>query len=324
MGLCSGGLDSILSALVLRDQGIEVHWVTFETPFFSAGKAREASRMTGVPLRVERITEVYLSMLRNPRLGYGKNMNPCPDCHALMFQLAGRIMEEEGYDFLFSGEVLAQRPMSQNRPALGYVVKHSGYAGRILRPLCAKRLPPTEPELAGLVDRERLLDLAGRSRKPQMALAERYGITSYPTPAGGCLLTDAGFSRRLADLFAHETERPFTERDLDLLKYGRHLRLSPTVKAVVGRQEAENARIEELFDPAADVLVGLAPLPGPRVLVPYGAPPELLEKAAGLCLFYASKKIQGPVPARLTGPGGLSRTLLVKALERSEVESLIL
>ena len=152
MGLCSGGLDSMLSALVLRKQGIEVEWVTFETPFFSSAKAQRASHTTGIPLTVKKITQVYLEMLENPRCGYGKHMNPCMDCHALMFRLAGKIMEEEGFDFLFSGEVLGQRPLSQNMQSLRYVEKQSGYDGYILRPLNAKRLPETIPEKEGLVN----------------------------------------------------------------------------------------------------------------------------------------------------------------------------
>jgi tRNA U34 2-thiouridine synthase MnmA/TrmU len=190
LGLCSGGLDSILAGLVLRQQGIDVAWVSFETPFFSADKARAAARLTGIPLSVQCITSVYMPMLRNPACGYGKNMNPCMDCHALMFRLAGERMRAEGFDFLFSGEVLGQRPMSQTKNALRYVEKHSGFDGWILRPLSARRLPETFAEREGLVDRERLLDLSGRGRKPQIALAEAFGITAYPAPAGGCLLTD--------------------------------------------------------------------------------------------------------------------------------------
>ncbi|MBW1990210.1 MAG: tRNA 4-thiouridine(8) synthase ThiI, partial [Deltaproteobacteria bacterium] len=265
LGLCSGGLDSILAARVLMDQGIEVHWVTFETPFFPADKARAASRATGVPLRVLRITPRYMEMLRNPRLGFGKNMNPCRDCHALMFSLAGEIMDAEGFDFLFSGEVLGQRPLSQNKGALRYVEKASGREGDIVRPLSARRLPPSGPEIRGLVDRERLLDLSGRSRKPQTALAEQYGITSFPSPAGGCLLTDEGFSRRLSDLMAHQEN--IAERELELLKHGRHFRLGPGAKAVVGRTRADNESIKAHLDPAADTVVSMEGRPGPLVLL---------------------------------------------------------
>jgi tRNA U34 2-thiouridine synthase MnmA/TrmU len=192
LGLCSGGLDSMLSALVLRRQGIHVEWISFETPFFSADKARRAANQTGIPLHVQDITDEYLVMLQAPPAGFGKNMNPCMDCHALMFRKAGFFMQAHGFDFLFSGEVLGQRPMSQTAPSLRYVEKHSGFDGKILRPLSARRLPETDMERQGLVDRNRLLDLSGRSRKPQMALAAEFGIGAYPSPAGGCLLTDPG------------------------------------------------------------------------------------------------------------------------------------
>ena len=161
LGLCSGGLDSTLAALLLRKQGITVEWVTFETPFFSAAKARRAADITGIPLTVKNITDEYIAMLRDPHCGYGQNMNPCLDCHAMMFRLAGEIMVEKGFDFLFSGEVLGQRPMSQNANALRSVANFSGHPERILRPLSARVLPITPMEEAGLVDREQLLDRTG-------------------------------------------------------------------------------------------------------------------------------------------------------------------
>ena len=157
LGLCSGGLDSMLSGLVLRLQGVEVEWITFETPFFGSDKARKASRETGIPLTIVDIADRYLPMLINPPCGYGKHMNPCLDCHALMFNIAGRMMRDRGFDFLFSGEVLEQRPMSQTRPSLRYVEKHSGFNGYILRPLCAKKLPETIPEIKGMIKREHLM-----------------------------------------------------------------------------------------------------------------------------------------------------------------------
>src|SRR5210317_2252033 len=253
LGLCSGGLDSMMSGLVLREQGIEVEWVSFETPFFNAAKARKASQITGIPLTVKPIYNVYIKMLRNPPVGYGKYMNPCMDCHTLMFKLAGEMMPDGNFDFLFSGEVLGQRPMSQNKQSLQYVEKHSGFKGYILRPLSAKNLPETIPEKEGLVDRERLLDFAGRGRKPQMALAQKYGLTDYPAPAGGCLLTDVGYSRRLKDLFAHQDE--CTEEELLLLKYGRHFRLNPETKLIVGRTQKDNENILKYHNPQTDTVI---------------------------------------------------------------------
>ena len=285
LGLCSGGLDSMLAGLVLREQGIDVAWVTFETPFFSAAKARAASRVTGIPLAVERITSVYLPMLRNPACGYGKNMNPCMDCHALMFRLAGERMLRDGFDFLFSGEVLGQRPMSQTKTALRYVEKHSGFAGYILRPLSARKLPVTIPEKEGLVDRERLLDLGGRGRKPQIALAKAFGITDYPAPAGGCLLTDPNYSRRLKDLFDHQDA--VREAELELLKYGRHFRFAEGDKIIVGRTQKENQRIEDYHDGDCEILLKLTSYPGPTVLVPRRASKSVIQKAAAICAGYS-------------------------------------
>jgi tRNA U34 2-thiouridine synthase MnmA/TrmU len=301
LGLCSGGLDSMLAGLVLRQQGIDVAWVTFETPFFSADKARAASRITGIPLTAQRITDVYLPMLRSPACGYGKNMNPCMDCHALMFRLAGERMRAEGFDFLFSGEVLGQRPMSQNKTALRYVEKHSGFEGYILRPLSARLLPVTVPEAEGQVDRERLLDISGRGRKPQMALAEALGISDYPAPAGGCLLTDPNYSRRLKDLFDHQEE--VSEAQLELLKYGRHFRLDDRTKIVVGRTQGENQRITEFYDPAGDILLKLKIYPGPTVLVPRDASSTALQKAAAICAGYSKAPPERAVDVQMSSPG---------------------
>ena len=285
LGLCSGGLDSILSALVLRDQGIDVHWVSFETPFFSSAKARKASAHTGVPLMVKKITPVYLEMMRSPSVKYGKNMNPCMDCHALMFRLAGEIMTEQGFDFLFSGEVLGQRPMSQTRTSLRYVEKHAGYDGYILRPLSAKIMPETIPEQQGLVDRERLLDLSGRSRKPQLQLAEKFGVTDFPAPAGGCLLTDKIFSRRLKDLFDHQETYP--DKDLNLLKFGRHMRLDPQTKIVVGRTQSDNEGISRCIDTKRDTVLKVDNVPGPLVVMPGGGSEAMTMLAAGICVGYS-------------------------------------
>ena len=297
LGLCSGGLDSILSALVLRQQAIEVTWVTFETPFFSAAKARNAARITGIPLTVRPITARYLAMLRNPACGYGKHMNPCLDCHALMFRLAGELMQAGGYDFLFSGEVLGQRPMSQTRPSLRYVEKQSGFDGYILRPLSAQRLPETIPERLGLVRRENLLGLAGRSRKPQIKLADEFGIIEYPAPAGGCLLTDKGYATRLRDLFDHRTH--CSEAELELLKYGRHLRLVSGAKIIVGRTQKDNENIMKHRDPVRDTLLKVRHIPGPTVLIAGGAAREDLLLAAGICVHYSKARGEGPAEVQV-------------------------
>lgn len=292
----------MLAGLVLREQGIDVAWVAFQTPFFTSAKARAASRQTGIPLTVRSITPVYLEMLRDPPAGFGKNMNPCMDCHTLMFRLAGEMMTAEGFDFLFSGEVLGQRPMSQTRPSLRYVEKHSGLPGLILRPLSAKRLPETLPEKEGLVDRERLLDFAGRSRKPQIALAKRYAITDYPAPAGGCLLTDPGYSRRLKDLFDHGHE--LTENALELLKYGRHFRLGDHTKLIVGRTRRDNQQIQRHIDPASDTVIGLKSVPGPIVVLPGGGSREAVLHAAGVCAGYSKAPLNLSVDVWIASPTG--------------------
>ena len=190
LGLLSGGLDSSLAALCLKRQGVEVTGIAFVTPFFGADKARRAAEQIGIPLLVHNIGDLHLEMLKRPQYGYGKNMNPCIDCHAMMFRLAGEVMAKEGFDFLSSGEVLGQRPMSQNLSALHAVAKHSGCPERILRPLSARLLPVTIMEEQGLVDRAQLLDIQGRSRRRQEELAKAWALGDYPSSGGGCLLTE--------------------------------------------------------------------------------------------------------------------------------------
>jgi tRNA U34 2-thiouridine synthase MnmA/TrmU len=321
LGLCSGGLDSRLAALVLRRQGIDVQWVTFETPFFSSAKARQAARLLNIPIWVKKIFPEYIEMLKNPPCGYGQHMNPCMDCHALMFRLAGGMMEEKGFDFLFSGEVLGQRPMSQTRPSLRYVEKQAGFAGYILRPLSAKRLEETIPEKEGLVDREKLLDLSGRSRKAQIRLAEEWRVTEYPAPAGGCLLTDKGYSARLRDLFDHQD--PCTENALHLLKYGRHLRLDQTAKIIVGRTKKDNERIIRFHDPAADTVIKTNRLPGPLVLIPGGGSQEQVRSAASICVGYSKAPEGIPAEAVVASPEG-RRVISVAGTPPTQIRHLLI
>ena len=302
LGLSSGGLDSILAALVLRRQGIEVSWVAFETPFFDAENARKAALAHGIPFRVEDITGVYLPMLKAPAAGYGKAMNPCKDCHALMFHEAGRIMEAEGFDFLFSGEVSGQRPMSQTRSALRYVEKRAGYEGRILRPLSARNLPPTQVEEEGRVDRSQLLDFQGRGRKPQLALARELGVRDFPAPAGGCLLTDVTFGKRLKDLMTHDPEAKPT--DYHLLKNGRHFRLSPEVKLVVGRTQADNAALAVHFDARLHTRIQTLNFPGPLAFLCGPAGQQERRLAAGLVAGYTRAADSVSVTLVLDGCGG--------------------
>jgi tRNA-specific 2-thiouridylase len=315
LGLTSGGLDSILSALVLKEQGIKIVWVNFETPFFSSDRARSAARITGISLKVKNITGVFVEMLKNPNCGYGTNMNPCLDCHALMLEIAASMMTREGFDFLFTGEVLGQRTMSQTKPSLRYVEKSSGFAGHILRPLSAKLLQPTIPEELGLVDRDRLLDISGRSRKRQMKLAKDLGITDYPAPAGGCLLTDPGFSRRVKDLLEHQDD--CHERDFELLKYGRHFRLQGNHKVIVGRTKEDNIQISGLIDFHKDIQLRMMDMPGPIVLIPVGAPDKIVHEAACLCGAYS--RAEDGQPARVSVKGtGRSGVLTVQGGSRGK------
>jgi tRNA U34 2-thiouridine synthase MnmA/TrmU len=226
-------------------------------------------------------------MLKKPKHGFGSNMNPCIDCHALMVQTAGAVMRGEGFDFVFTGEVLNERPMSQNKRALKVVEKGSGCEGYLLRPLSAKLLDETIPEKEGKVDRERLLDLHGRSRKPQIALARKYGVTVYAQPAGGCLLTDPGFSKRLRDL--RDQEGLDEVRNIHLLKIGRHFRLPSGRKVIVGRNEVENKKLEDLAY-AGDALLDPRGIPGPTVILPGGGSDTDLMEAARACARYSDAR----------------------------------
>jgi len=283
IALLSGGLDSILAVKLMQNQNIDVTGLTCTTPFFNAVKAQAAADQIHLPLMVLDITDEHLQMLKSPRYGYGKNMNPCIDCHTLMLKIAGGKMEETGADFLVTGEVLGQRPMSQTKQSLFVVAKNSGYADYILRPLSAQLLEPVKAEREGKVDRLKLLSISGRGRKDQMRMAEEFGIRHYPAPAGGCLLTDPIFSRRLRDLISHSEDRQI--RDYELLKYGRHFRTEDIGKIIVGRNKSDNEALRGLSTDA-DLVCNMADFPGPFVLAPYGN--ELaMATAAALCVRYS-------------------------------------
>lgn len=244
--LFSGGLDSILAAELLKRIGVEVYCVTFVTPFFSPETALIMASTYGYPIEIMPLPEKrYIPLLFDPPHGFGRHRNPCIDCHALMIEMAGKLMEERAFDFLASGEVLDERPKSQNLEALMKVDKASGYAGMVLRPLSAKLLPPTVPEISGWIKRSQLLAIRGRSRKEQLRLAEAWGISLYPTPAGGCLLTDQNYSRKLSRLIEHLGE-DVSFRHAELLKIGRHFWLPPKTHLIVGRNEGENCKLEGL------------------------------------------------------------------------------
>ncbi|OQY41124.1 tRNA 4-thiouridine(8) synthase ThiI [Candidatus Atribacteria bacterium 4572_76] len=267
VALFSGGLDSILAVKLIREQGIEVKGINFKTPFFGLNEAFAIAKDLNINLEIIDITEELLKILKKPKYGLGKNMNPCIDCHALMFKKAGEYMNKIGASFILSGEVLGERPMSQNRNSLNIIERESGFKGRILRPLSALLLAETIPEKEGLVDRNKLLDISGRSRKRQMELAAKMGIKDYPSPAGGCKLTEPAFSKRLRDLFF--TQESFSIEEIELLKLGRHFRLSKDIKLVVGRNKEENEQLQNFFQ-EGDFLFKAKNLKGPVSLLKRG------------------------------------------------------
>ncbi|HEX30360.1 TPA: DUF814 domain-containing protein, partial [Candidatus Poribacteria bacterium] len=311
----------ILAFKVLQEQDIDLMAVTFVTPFFGPEKAVRAAEKLGVPIKVMDITEEHLEIVKAPKYGYGSQMNPCIDCHGLMFRIAGRIMEREEADFLFSGEVLNERPMSQNRGALRAVEKLSGYEGYILRPLSAKLLPETIPEREGKVNREMLLDLHGRSRKRQMDLAEKYGIEEYPSPAGGCRLTEPGFSARMRDLIQNEDE--LRVRDIELLKVGRHFRIAYGIKAIVGRNKTENQRLLQMAERSQDVIIYVSGFKGPLTLVPRGVKADRnhLITAAQICVRYSDAPPSEEVEVILSRIGG-KETVKARSADEELLSSL--
>jgi len=265
LALLSGGLDSILATKLVLDQGIEVVALQLILPFTAektdyAGAI--ANRFAISLIRVEAGAE-YLELIRSPKYGYGSGMNPCIDCHSYMLREAKRIAEEIGAEFIFTGDVLGERPMSQHKRALEIEDIEAGLEGMVLRPLSAKLLPKTIPECEGWIDRSKLLDIKGKSRKAQIALATKFKL-DYPSPAGGCLLTNKEFASKVKDLFTHK--ETVTKTDLALLKLGRHFRLASS-KLIVGRNEAENKRLLDLKRPADYVFE----VPG------YGSPLTILE-----------------------------------------------
>lgn len=320
LGLMSGGLDSTLAAMTLMRQGIEVTGVAFVTPFFGADKAISAAEAIGFPLLVEEISEVHLEMVKKPKYGYGRNMNPCIDCHAMMFRLAGAIMEQHSHDFLFSGEVLGQRPMSQNSSALRSVANHSGFPDRVLRPLSAKLLPITPMEEAGLVDRDQLLDIQGRSRRRQQELAVAWGFPDYPSSGGGCLLTEVGFSNRLRDLLKHDPQA--SVRDTELLKVGRQFRLSQTAKLILGRNQQDNERLEALAEPC-HLQLRCSQHSGPLGLFVGEESTQDLETAAAILASYGKGKQEPQVEVSFQSQDQ-EFSLTVTPLERDLSRQMIL
>lgn len=288
--LFSGGLDSLLGVKILEKQGIKVDLIFFKSYFFSPDQARQSARDNKLKLKVIDISEEQLAIVKSPRHGYGKAINPCLDCHALMLQQARQIMSEGGYDFVATGEVLGQRPMSQSKERLKLVEKESGLQGFLVRPLSAKVMQITIPEKQGLIDRQKLESISGRSRKQQLVLARKFKLVNYPTPAGGCLLTDLEFARRLKGLLSKK--KKISPSDIELLKLGRHYWEGKN-KIVVGREEAENKKLVKLAE-VGDTLLTIKKVAGPTTLIrSYGtsksASAQAIKKARQLTQQHAPR-----------------------------------
>ena len=265
--LFSGGLDSILAVKIFERQNIEVTALSFESYFFDTKQAEESAKRNNINLITKNISDVHWGITKHPRFGHGKNLNPCIDCHALMFKEAWKIKEEKGIDILATGEVLGQRPFSQNKEAFGKIERSIELKGKILRPLSGKILPETIYEKENLVDREQLEDIQGRSRKKQLQLAKNFGIEYFPTPAGGCCLTEKDFSEKLQKLM-NFCENPL-ESDFSLLKLGRHFWEDcdgEMVHLIVGRNKEENEKIMNLRE-KSDLIVEKDDGKGPTVLI---------------------------------------------------------
>lgn len=319
--LLSGGLDSVLATKLMLNQGIQIEVVNFITVFCTCtrkgcrNEARRVADELGVKLHMMNVSEEYLAIVKNPKHGYGKNMNPCIDCRIFMFKKAKELMAEIGASFIVTGEVLGERPMSQRRDAIAIIERESGLQGLVLRPLSAKFFEPTLPEKEGIVKREELLDIKGRSRKPQIALAKELGIENYLCPAGGCLLTDPGFARRMKDLINHD------ELDLEavkLLKAGRHFRFNGA-KIVIGRDEKDNEHILDLAQ-SGDIILKIKDIEGPITLIRGTSTLALaIEAAAGLTGGYTKAKERELVTAEYTiFPDGIMQELQTRPLRKEE------
>lgn len=293
IALFSGGLDSTLAMKLIIDQGIEVIACNINTGFGSTkdrlAHMKNMCDQVGAEFRSVDIRDEYIrEVLFSPKYGYGKHFNPCIDCHAKMFEVAKRLMEEWGASFLISGEVLGQRPMSQNRESLDKVLNLSNCDGLLLRPLSAQSLEPTIAELNGWVDRDKLENIVGRNRERQMELAEAFNLKDYEAPGGGCLLTDEHFSRKIRDFIAHDT---FDVADIPTLKYGRQLRLPEGAKLIIGRNEEENAQLEAIVNPKYSHI--RTDLVGPHALISSNATEADRVLAAKLILAYCKAGFEG-------------------------------
>ena len=329
LALLSGGLDSTLAIRVIQNQGIEVIALNFVTVFCrctSHGSCKleavKVSEKFGIPIKVINTTERFLELVKKPKFGYGKNMNPCIDCRINIFRIAGEYMREIGADFIITGEVLGQRPMSQRKEAMRIIDKEANLTGLVLRPLCAKHMEPTIPEKLGLVDREQLLQIRGRSRKNQIQLADVFQIKDYPCSAGGCLLTDPEFAHRMRDLV---NTCDANINDVNLLKAGRHFRLDQQTKVIVGRNEEDNTRLDSLSK-EGDYLLTLVDMPGPLTLLRGKITEENIQIAARITARYGKSQVlpSAKVSVKQVGNNATERIIEITPMSQEEADKLIL
>lgn len=321
VALFSGGLDSALAVALMLRQGFDVEGIFFTSPFCQCSgkggcKASELAESLGIRLKVVARTEEYIEAVRRPKYGYGRGLNPCIDCRIFMLKEAKKYMDEVGASIIVTGEVLGERPMSQNRRALTLIERAAGLEGKILRPLSAKLLPETEAERKGLVNRGMLLDIKGRSRKRQLKLADELGVKGYTQPAGGCLLTDENFSRKLRDLFKNLDR--VTLRDIEILKIGRHFRYGEN-KIVVGRDKNENEKLLELKTDG-EYYFEVPGYGSPITLMQGPESEEAIRTAAALTAYYSDCKDMNVQV--MYGKDKLEKTITVPRPEKRSVDRL--
>lgn len=319
MALLSGGLDSLLAVRLILDQGVEVEAVNFTTPFCLCDKCSVNSFSEKLDIKVHRVFlgQEFLDVVADPPHGYGSHMNPCLDCRILMFKKAKELAEKIGVDFLVTGEVLNERPFSQRKDAMHLIEKAAGVEGKVLRPLSAQLLPESDAEKEGLVDRNKLLAIEGRKRTPQMELASKLGIEDYPTPSGGCLLTDPRFAERLKEHLKHE--KTLTLRDVTLLRLGRHFRIAG-VKIVVGRNEEENKRLLAIAEMHGIPYLEVVDYEGPLTLLAEKEGSDLSKKAAAITVRYSDAPKNTPIKVRCKSKE--EQIMETEAVKDEEIEML--
>ncbi|MDH5191315.1 MAG: tRNA (5-methylaminomethyl-2-thiouridylate)-methyltransferase [Gammaproteobacteria bacterium] len=334
VALVSGGLDSMLAVKVIQEQGIHVEGINFFTGFCVEGhthairkkdrvkpkrnNALWVAEQLGIKLHIIDVIEEYKDILLNPKYGYGANLNPCLDCKKFMVHKAVEWIQKKGFDFIITGEVMGQRPMSQRKDTMPVVAKESGADDLLLRPLCAKLLPETKPEREGWIKRENMYDFSGRSRKPQMALAQKFGFTDYAQPAGGCcFLTDASYSAKLTDLWKARGDRNYELDDVMLLKVGRHIRPAENFKLIIGREEGENnflSGYKKQF-----INMHTVSHRGPLLLVDGTPEKKDLELAAQILARYSQGRDADEVTIEMTDQGGVTTSMVVKPIAMESI-----